>query len=234
MKIAFFLFLFFLLFQSMHLKSEENTKIIYLRGEEKRNPYTILLNETYKIINFNEKYIYFFDLEDGLEVQDAKNQIFKDFVLLSSKNDYFIINPKDETEKEVKFYVTSLLNDEIRGSMFKNPNFHDRTILSKNAINLMHFNGTDDPIIYLDSFEKSLLFSYCKYENLNGDPSNIYPVNRTLFTRYDGGILTLDKNSVYVFVVEIYKLNNVINTIDIFSSIFREDKKLICNQIYYI
>ena len=226
MKIYFFLFIFVLLFQSMSLKLEDDTQIIYLREEEKKKPHTILLNETYKIINFNEKYIYFLELEDGLEVQDEKNQTFKKFVLLSSRDNYFIINPTEDTGKEINFYVTSILNDEIKGDMFKNPNFHITTTMNENFIILIHVDEADDRIINLDSFEKSLLFSYCKYENLNGDPSNIYPVNRTLFTRYDGSILTLDKNSVYIFVAEIYKLDSIINTIDIFSSPVQADKEI--------
>ena len=234
MKIYFFLFLLILLFHSMILKMEDNTQIIYLREEEKKNPYTILLNENYKIINFNEKYIYFLELEDGLEVQDEKNQTFKKFVLLSSKDDYFIINPTEDTGKEINFYVTSIINDEVKGEMFKNPNFHISTTMNENLIILIHIDENDDRIINLDSFEKSLLFSYCKYENLNSDPSNIYPVNRSLFTRYDGSILTLDKNSVYVFVVEIYKLDSVINTIDIFSSPAQADEviKLQSDMLY--
>ena len=234
MKIFFFLFIFILLFQSMSLKLEDGIQTIYLSEEERRNPHSILLNEAYKIINSNEKYIYFLELEDGLEVQDAKNQTFKKFALLSSKDDYFIINSTSETEKEINFYVTSMLNDEIRGLMFKNPNFHISSTLSKNLIILIHLDEADDWKINLDSFEKSLKFSYCKYENLNSDPSNIYPVNRKIFKRYDGSILTLDKNSVYVFVVEIYKLDSVINTIDIFSSPAQADEviKLQSDMLY--
>ena len=218
--------LFIALSQAVNLKSEENIIQYELHSEFKqRAVYRIQTNLTYRIIQANEYFIYFLEPDEGLELQDKKNQTFKELAVLSSLNDSFMIYPTEEIGNEKIIYIISISNEGVEASMIKDSNFYFSTIMRQNLIKLIHVES-EEQIISLNSLD-SVTFSYWKYENLNyPNPSAIYPVNRTLFSRYNGNVLTLQKNSVYVFVAEIYKLDSAINSIEIFSSPCQVSKEI--------
>ena len=207
--------LFIILSNSFNLKIEEN--IILSDKNQTRCRYNISTNKKYKINSSSDKYIYFLELLNDIEVQDKNNQNFTKFACIASQNDYLIINPKEGNEKDIYFEVTSILNNNVEAKMENRHNFHFLSLLNKNLINIIYTEQKE--IIALNSLEKSIAFSYWKYEYLEGvNPGNIYPINRTLFTRYNESIMTLVENSVYIFIAEKYKIDSPINSIDIFVS----------------
>ena len=227
MKSFFLLSIFLILFNSFNLKLEENINEITLSEEiVTRRHYNIKTNEKYIIKSSSDKYIYFLELLNDIEVQDANNQIYKKLACIASSNDSLIINPKEETGKEIYFEVTSISNDEVEAKIENRANFHLLSLLDKNLINIIYTK--QDEIITLNSLENSIAFSYWKYEySKDSNPSNIYPINRKLFTRYNESIImTLETDSIYIFIAEKYKIYSPINSIDIFVSPLEVDKNI--------
>ena len=220
MKLFFYLSLFLLLFHSLNLKLEEDIETITLKDEkEVRIFHTILTNLTYKIISANEKRIFFIELPEGLQALDTDNQTLKGLVALSLKDNYFIINQTKVIGIEKNISVVSIANEGISISSIKGQNLCASIAISSNIIFLLYGQETEDQVIRFNSFENSILFSYWKYqysEDIN--PINIYPVNRSLFQRYDGDLFTLEKDSVYIFVVELYKLDSTMNNLEFLIS----------------
>ena len=222
-----YLVLFIVFFQVNCLKVEENTTSYELVEEMKKRLYIINSNATYKFINSNEKLIYVLEVRDDIEIKDEKNQTFKYLTSLSKLNDSIIINQKDEIGTEIKVYITSISNNEVDTSQIKGSNFHYSGLIFKNIIHIFHVKENENQIINLNSNENSVLFYYYKYE-FNNDVSarDYYPINRELFKRYDGSLLTLEKNSIYIIIAYIYKLDNPVNSIEIYVSPLQVDKNI--------
>ena len=236
MRTYLILLLFIAIFSSLNLKLEENVIPINLSEKtETKYRYNISTKETYKIFTTSDKYIYFLEFFNDTEVHDINNQTFKKLVCISSLNDSIIIYPKEIVEKETYFYVVSIKNDEVEAQMEKRTDFHISFLLNKNLINIIHVKENEEKIITLSSSENSVVFSFWKYEYLeNFDSGNIYPINRTLFTRYNESIIKLEKDSVYIFIAEKYIINSPIYSIDIFVSSLDVDKNISLeyNMIY--
>ena len=193
----------------------------------KKRLYIINSNATYKFINSNEKLIYVLEVRDDIEIKDEKNQTFKYLTSLSKLNDSIIINQKDEIGTEIEVYITSISNNEVDTSQIKGSNFHYSGLIFKNIIHIFHVKENENQIINLNSNENSVLFYYYKYE-FNNDISarDYYPINRELFKRYDGSLLTLEKNSIYIIIAYIYKLDSPVNSIEIYASPLQVDKNI--------
>ena len=227
MKQIFSLLFFILLFNCFIQKLEDEETIIYRLEEEMKTRYVYQIqpNKIYKIINYSAKYIYLIELEEGLIAEDSNNQTYKQIVVLSNPNDYFLIRSQKVTV--LKLYASSISNEGVEAAIIKNSNFQSFSLLFQNVIFLIHVNETEDQVISLSSFENSVLFSYWKYEYLNDTiPNSIYPINRTLLKKYNGDILFLQKNSVYVFISEIYKFDSSYNVIEIFSFLSQASKEI--------
>ena len=107
--------------------------------------------------------------------------------------------------------------------------YSSKKLSDKNLINIVYVNEFEDQIINLVSIEKSILFSFWKYEFNGNSPKDYYPIKRTLFKRYNENedILTLEKNSIYIIIAEKYKLDiGILFNIEIFISKAQVNKNL--------
>ena len=227
MEEIFFLIFFMILFQSLCLKLEKNENIIeiYLNGEMNRANYTINLNQTSKLINSNGTYIYFVELPKEVEAKNSKNITFKELIPLPSVNSSVIIYPQDESGKNIEIYVTSILND-VEVFSYKNSFLQSYHLIRKNAINIVWTDEDKNQIMDLYSLENSVLFYIKKYDFNDISPKALSPFNKTSFKKYDGNFQLLEKNSVYIFFAEIYKLNGQNNIIEIFISLEQISKNI--------
>jgi len=230
MEESFLLIFFLILFQSLCLELEKNENIneFYLNGEMNRANYTIKLNETSKLINSNGTYIYFVELPKEVEAKNLKNTTFKELIPLPSVNSSVFIYPQDESGKNIEIYVTSILND-VEVLSFKDSLLQSYHVLRKNAISIVWTNETQNQIMDLYSLENSVLFYIKKYDFNDISPKALSPFNKTSFKKYDENFQILEKNSVYIFFAEIYKLNGQNNIIEIFISLEQISKEISLN-----
>jgi len=180
------LIFFMVAFQCLCLKLEKNESIneICLDGEMDRFNYTILLNQTTKLINSNGTYIYFVELPKGIDAKNLKNNTFKELIPLPKVNSTVTIYPQDESGKSIEIYVTSILND-VDALSFKNSSLQSYHLINKNTINIIWTEESKNQIMELNSLENSVLFYIKKYDFNDISPKDLYPFNKTLFKKYD-------------------------------------------------
>ena len=92
-----------------------------------RYVYQIQPNKIYKIINYSTKYIYLIELEEGLIAEDSNNQTYKQIVVLSNPNDYFLIRSQKVTG--LKLYASSISNEGVETAIIKNTNFQSFSLI---------------------------------------------------------------------------------------------------------
>ena len=235
MKERILLIFFMVVFQCLCLKLEKNESIneIRLDGEMDRFNYTIILNQTTKLISSNGTYIYFVELPKGIEAKNLKNNTFKELIPLPKVNSTVIIYPQDESGKSIEIYVTSILND-VDVLSFKNSSLQSYDLISENAINIIWTEETKNQIMELNSLENSVLFYIKKYDFNDINPKDLSPFNKALFKKYDENIQLLEKNSVYIIYAEIYKLNGQNNIMEIFISLEQMKKDIFLHNNLYI
>ena len=227
MKIRLISALFIILIHFSIQLLEEDITTYSLISEMKRVPYLIYSNRAYKFVNSNEKLIYFLEVQDDIEMLDINNNTFKYLISLSHLNDASIINPKDEIGSEIQVFVSSISNNEVDAVQLKSLYFQSSNNIRKSLINVIHTKEDQEQIVNLNSNENSVLFYYWQYEFKDDfNPQDYYPINRKVLTKYDNSILTLNKDSVYIIIADIYKLDIPINTIDIFISPLQADKNI--------
>jgi hypothetical protein len=216
------------------LEKKENIIEFHLNGEMNRFKYTIQLNQTSKLINSNGTYAYFIELPKEIEAANLKNNTFHELMPLPRVNATAIIYPQDKSGKKIEIYVTSILND-VEVLSFKNSSLQSNHIIYKNAINIIWVEETKNQIMNLNSLENSVLFYIKKYDFNDISPKNLSPFNKTLFKKCDGNFQLLEKNSVYILYVDIYKLKNQMNIFEIFISLEQVNKTILLqNNLLYL
>jgi len=237
MKMKNVLIFFALILFCLSFKLEEDSKIIeiHLNEEMNRKEYTINLNQNYKIINSNDTYIYFIEIRNKKAIIDEKNKDIKDIIPLSSLNSSLIINAKNNSlEDDIIIYATSILNN-IDILKYEMNNNHILRQLNRNGIIIVYAQEEEEQILNLDSLERSLLFYYYKYDFDIISPNDFSPINKALFNKYDGSLINLDKNSIYIIYAEIYKLNYIFNSLDLFISQKQVNKDIVLeNDALYL
>ena len=237
MKMKAFVFLFIAIAHSLNIELSEEIIIteIHLNEEMNRKEYTINPNQIYKFINSNDSYIYFIETKNKNDITDEENKAIKDIIPLSFLNSSLTINSKsDSFEDDIVIYITSILNN-INLFKYETINNHILEQLKSNAIVLVYVQEDQEQILNLDSLERSLSFYYYKYDYDSINPKDFNPVNKALFTKYDGNFINLDKNSIYIIYAEIYKLDFFVNYLDLFISQKQADKDIILeNDVLYL
>ena len=147
-----------------------------------------------------------------------KNITFKELIPLPCVNSSVFIYPQDESGKNIEIYVTSILND-VEVFSFKCSLLQKYLLIKKNAIYIVWADETKNQIMDLYSSEKSVLFYIKKYDFNDISPKALSPFNKTKKKKYNGNFKLLEKNAVYIFFAEIYKLNGQNNIIEIFISL---------------
>ena len=214
------------------LKQNEDIIEIHLAEEMTRKEYLIKQNQTYKFIKSNNEYIYFIEIQNNTEIIDTKNDPIKDITFLSTPDSYIIIHLKNDSIEEKKVYSTSVANN-INIFYYKAFNGDIHTILDKNGIIILQVPEDEDKILNLDSFEKTLSFYYYKYDYNSMTPNDLNPINKSLFTKCNEIILTLDNASFYFIFAEIYKFVFTFNLIDLFISSKNVNKNLLLKYNYF-
>ena len=164
MKFELFSIIFISLFQTFILISEEDREPVYLNGNKDREVKRIKSNKNYEFINSAQNYIYFIEIQSNNKIRDTTGNILKNFACLYEENDFIYIDKQNDFDDEIIVYLTSLLNDELNVSIIKDLHFYKSMEIDKNLINLIYVDEGEDQIINLNSFENSVLFSFCKYE----------------------------------------------------------------------
>ena len=224
MRAKLFLILLLSLFHVINLRYEKDDYNGYitfdLSGDMNRNKYYLKLNENYRFINSDPNYIYFLEYKENI-IFNSLYHNSKHFVCLPKNNDNILIEKKYDSEEQIIIYVTSISNEKLNINIIHDLYYSSKKLLNKNLINIVYVNEFEDQIINLVSIEKSILFSFWKYEFNGNSPKDYYPIKRTLFKRYNENedILTLEKNSIYIIIAEKYKFgSDNLNTIEIFVS----------------
>ena len=232
MRAKLFLILLLSLFHIINLRYEEdgyNGYITFdLSGDMNRNKYYLKLNENYRFINSAPNYIYFLETQGNI-IFNSLYHNSKHFVCLPKNNDNILIEKKYDSEEQIIIYVTSISNEKLNINIIHDLYYSSKKLLDKNLINIVYVNEFEDQIINLVSIEKSILFSFWKYEFNGNSPKDYYPIKRTLFKRYNENedILTLEKNSIYIIIAEKYKLDiGILFNIEIFISQAQVNKNI--------
>ena len=230
------LLLLFISFDCFNFKSIEKNEVIEynLNIDMDRKIYIIKSNQTSKFVNSNDSYIYFIELPKGIIAVDEKNKTFKDLIFLSELNQSIIIDIEDESNKDIEILVTSIFNN--LKILYLNNIFSKISLINnQNIIIIVYVDQNENQIISLGSLENSLLFYYYKYEYNKISPKEFSPINKTYFKKYENDILLLNKNSIYIFYADLYKLDYTINMLDIFISPEQVDKDFqVNNDIIYL
>ena len=182
-----------------------------------RKEYLISQNQTIKFIQSNEAFIYIIEIPKNSEIIDEQNNTIKDISYLSSLNSHKTLHLKNDAIKEKKIYVTSVANN-IEISFTDKVNGHSNYLFPRNGIIFFYSKENEEKILNLDSFENSFLFYYYKYDYNSITPRDLNPINKSLFTKSKGTILTLDEGSIYIIFCEIYKFDFDHNILDFFIS----------------
>ena len=112
MKVFLLLILLFVSCFGINLRGQnKDITEIYLKEEMNRKEFLITPGQTYKLINSNDAFIYFIEIQNNEEIIDDENKTIKDITPLSSLNSSMIISLKNDTLDEKKVYVTSILNN---------------------------------------------------------------------------------------------------------------------------
>ena len=230
MKLQIFITLF-LICNCLNNELNENKEIITykLNIEMNRKIYPFQSNQTYKFINSNETYIYFIELPKGLISKTENNNTFKDLVSISKVNQSVTIISEDNSDKDFEIHVTSILNNVdiiFSNTLYSNISYSS----NKNIILMAYTKENEDQIISLNSFDNSQLFYYYKYDFNKISPKDFYPINKTLFYKYEDNIVHLDNNSVYIFFAEIYKFDYTYNLLNLFILPEQVDKNFMINN----
>ena len=230
MKFILFIAQLFILLSRFKSKliEKDDIRIINLEKEQNRMNYILNSNQTCKFINSDEKYIYFIELPKGIFAQNSENKTFSELIYLSKLNDYITIDIKNSSDNNISINITSILN-EINLLYFNGIYYYNYLGLDKEIIFFVK-TEKDTEIVNLDSIEKSLHFYYIKYQYEKVSPKDFYPINKSIFNKYNGDIIHLDKNSVYIFYAELYKLDSVFDVIDLFISQEQINKNFLLNQ----
>ena len=230
MKLEIFLVLFLLL-NCINLKFEDNDEIIkyYLNTKMNRLDYPIKLNQTTVFIHSNETYIYFLELPEGIIAYNYNNIGFKGLAFSSFLNRTLTIKPQKDHGDIINIKITSILNN-VDVFFFKNTFLKLSYFTNKNIVIIAYVEENEDQIISLDSFEKTLLFYYYKYDYNKISPKEFNPINKKFFNKYDGNILHLEKNSIYIFYADLYRLYFTINLLDSFISLEQVNKNILIDE----
>ena len=232
MKLEFLSILFFSFFQAFNLLSEVET---YRLGIDLYpGSHELDSNKNYKFINPSKDQIFFIETQDEINFYDSSNRPLKGIVYLSKENDYININKIDEFEdKKINIKITSVLknNFKVNVNIIKDLNNIYNNKIFSTIMFILYADENEDQIAQLNSIENSVLFSFWKYEFNVINPDEFYPINRKLFKRYDGKVLTLKKKSIYIIFAELYKLDcGSYNTIEIFLSQINQKENIILSD----
>ena len=227
-QIKTFVFLFIAITYCLNIKLNKDLEVIeiHLNEEMNRKEYEISPNQAYKLINSNDTYIYFIETKNTNEIVDEENKAIKGIIPLSSLNSSLIINSKTDSDDTIVIYITSILNN-INIFKYEIIIDHISTQLQRQGFIFVYVQEDEDQILNLDSLENSLLFYYYKYNFDTISPKDFSSMNKTLFTKYDGSFINLDKNSIYIIYAEIYKFNYLINYLDLFISPKQVNKEIL-------
>ena len=232
MKLEFLSILFFSFFQAFNLLSEVET---YRLGIDLYpGSHELDSNKNYKFINPSKDQIFFIETQDEINFYDSSNRPLKSIVYLSKENDYININKSNEFEdKEINIKVTSVLknNFKVNVNIIKALNNIYNNKIFSTIMFILYADENEDQIAQLNSIENSVLFSFWKYEFNVINPDEFYPINRKLFKRYDGKVLSLKKKSIYIIFAELYKLDcGLYNTIEIFLSPLNQKENILLSD----
>ena len=216
MKVFLLLILLFVSCFGINLRGQnKDISEIYLKEEMNRKEFLITPGQTYKLINSNDAFIYFIEIQNNEEIIDDENKTIKDITPLSALNSYMVISLKNDTLDEKKVYVTSILNN-IDICTYDAKHVHFNYMFKRNGIIVIYIDQNEEQILVPDSLENSISYYYYKYDYNSINPKDFSVNNKSLFIKYDGKIITLDKRSIYIIFAEIYKLDYFINGLDLF------------------
>ena len=216
MKVFLLLILLFVSCFGINLRGQnKDITEIYLKEEMNRKEFLITPGQTYKLINSNDTFIYFIEIQNNEEIIDDENKTIKDITPLSALNSYMVISLKNDTLDEKKVYVTSILNN-IDICTYDAKHGHFNYMFRRNGIIVIYVEQNEEQILVPDSLENSISYYYYKYDYNSINPKDFSVNNKSLFIKYDGKIITLDKRSIYIIFAEIYKLDYWISDLDLF------------------
>ena len=164
MKVFLLLILLFVSCFGINLRGQnKDITEIYLKEEMNRKEFLITTGQTYKLINSNDAFIYFIEIQNNEEIIDDENKTIKDITPLSALNSYMVISLKNDTLDEKKVYVTSILNN-IDICTYDAKHGHFNYMFERNGIIVIYIDQNEEQILVPDSLENSISYYYYKYD----------------------------------------------------------------------